>query len=197
MKWRYQAPSLLLILALVVLILVHVHLLMTKVHKDHITLIGLVLTLDYSIDMTVVIHLDMTVMMPETITIGLVVMLGIIRIEMIALDTTIIGMADQIAILHSVITVFTIAMTTILHLADNGKVKEEIRAETRVITVPVVMVRIHTINMVLEAKTEVIVKMTTTSSGTIIIKVKLSHMVEMARIQDKLLPISTLSFKLV
>ncbi len=76
------------ILVLVVLTLVHVHLFVTIAHKDHVTSIGLVRTLDHPIDMTGVIHLDMTVMMPEIITIGLVVMIGITRVETITLDTT-------------------------------------------------------------------------------------------------------------
>ncbi len=126
-------------------------------------------------------------MMPETMTIGLLVMIDIIRVQTITLETTIIGMADLIAILHSVIADATIAMTTIHHLANNGKVKDANRADTKVITVPVVKVRIHTINMVIEARIAVYVCMTTTSSRTIMTNVKFSHMVGMARIQDKLL----------
>ncbi len=62
------------------------------------------------------------------------------------------GMRDLIAIIHSVLADATIAMTIIQHLANNSKVKEAIKANTRVVTVPVVMVRIHTINMVIEAR---------------------------------------------
>ncbi len=61
-------------------------------------------------------------------------------------------MRDLIAIIHSVLADATIAMTIIQHLANNSKVKEAIKANTRVVTVPVVMVRIHTINMVIEAR---------------------------------------------
>ncbi len=71
-------------------------------------------------------------------------------------------------------------MTTMLQLGNNSKRKDYIRADTRVIIVPMVMVRIQTINMVIEARTEVIVKMTTASNGTIIIKVKIRHIEGMA-----------------
>ncbi len=151
------------ILVQVVLTLFHVHLLMTMAHKDHITLIGIALPLDHPIDITGVIHVDMMVMMPETITIGLVVTIGIIITETIALDIIVLGMIDWITILLSVIADTIIAMITIKHLADNGKVKVAIGADTRVTIVPVVMLRIHIVKMVIKVRIEVIVSMTTTS----------------------------------
>ncbi len=180
MKWRYQAPSLQLILAQAVLTFVHVHLLVTIVHAGPINLTGLTLTRGHLIGLTGVIHLDMTIMTKNPST-GLVVTNETTRVEMTALDTTITGMAGQTAFLHSVKTDATTTMLTILHLVNNGKVKDSIMVKTRVIIIHVVIVEILSINEVTEARTETIANIITTHIVTSIVNPTASHTMGLGR----------------
>ncbi len=136
--------------------IVLVHLLMTIVHIGPVTLTGLPLPLGHPIDLTGVTHIDMIIMMTEIPTAGLGVMIDTTKVDMTALDT-IIGMAGQTAILHRVMADATTTIITILHLIDNGKVKDYIRVKTRVIIIPVVMVGILSIKKVTEARKEAII----------------------------------------
>ncbi len=78
-------------------------------------------------------------------------MTGTTKSDMIVQNKMTIGLIDQITILYSMISDSIIAMTTILHPADSGKV--------RFTEMHVVTIEIPTTNVVTEAKTEVIVKM--------------------------------------
>ncbi len=80
-------------------------------------------------------------MMTGTPTMGLVVTMDTTRTDMTARNTTTIGLVGQIAILHSMIINAAMAMTTILHPFDSGKVK----TKARVTTIHVVTIEILTI----------------------------------------------------
>lgn len=81
-------------------------------------------------------------------------MIGTTNTDMIIQNIMTIGLVYQIVILHSMITNATIAMITILHPTNSGKVK----AKTSVTEIHVVTIEILTTNVVTEAKTEVIVR---------------------------------------
>ncbi len=98
----------------------------------------------------------MTTMMIETQIIDLTVMTDIIRIYMTDLNTIIIGLDGQVAILHSMIIDATIIVIIILHLINSRKVKDKIKVKARFTTIPEVTIQIPTINMIIEARTEVI-----------------------------------------
>ncbi len=142
-------------------------------HKNDVTLIGLTLPLD----MTEVIHLDVMVMMPETIRPHSNGRYYQNRNYRPRYNDNRYDRSDSYSP--------TIATVTFQHLADNDKVNVAIRADTRVITVPMVMLRIHTTNVVIEARIEVIVSIKTTSSRTKMTNINISHMVGMARTHDE------------
>ncbi len=144
------------------------------VHVGPVILTGLALPLGHLIGLTRVTHIDMIIMMTEIQTTGLGVMIDTIKVEMTALDT-IIGTAGQKSILHSMMTDTTTTMITILHLVDNGKVKDSIRVKTRVIMILVVMVETLSINEATEARAEAITNMTTIPSITLTINATASH----------------------
>ncbi len=162
----------------VVLILVHVHPLMTTVHKGHDTLIGLSHTLGHLIGLTGKIHLDMMTMMTETPTIGLVIMIDNTRTDMTAQNTTMTGLAGQEAILHSIVIDATMAMTTILHHIDSGKVK----AKARVTTIHMVTIKILITNEITETRTVVIARLIMVIRNTTIINQIISQTMGIGRI---------------
>ncbi len=125
----------------------------------------------------------MIIMMREIQTTGLGVTIDTIKVEMIALDI-IICMAGQTAILHSMMTDATTTMITILHLVDNGKVKDSIKVKTRVIIIPVVTIGTLSMNEVTEARTEAIVNMTI-PSVTLTINSTTSHTTDIGRTLNK------------
>ncbi len=153
---------------------------MTIVHVGPIIMIGLALPIGHLIGLTGVNHIDMIIMMIEIPTTGLRVTIDTTKVEMTALDI-VIGTVGQTGILHSVMTDATTTMITILHLVDNGKVKDSIKVKTRVIIIPVVTVGIPSINELVEASTEAIANMTTIPSVTLTINATASHTMGIGR----------------
>ncbi len=124
---------------------------MTMAHEGLDIIIDLVLCLDHPIDMTGVMHLDMTT---QTIEMNMVIL--VITIEVPAHNTTIMGMTGQI-----------------VHLVNNSKVKAIARTITKVTTIIMVQMVIGKINIISavgKARIGVFISMTTFLSRITTIK---------------------------